>query len=210
MSDTINDELPKISKEEALEDTLYQFVRLYEQWVEDRQILVKQNTDLQGHVKRFSAEVREFERYRADTQNQIRESIRGAAAEITKELSKKIKEDVQEAVRDSSRALAKSANEASEILSVARSNSESNAWKIVAGGLFSAIVVALFIFWRLTPDPVIIDESFKTTWQKGSTLEVFWPKLNEKQRQWLIDLANDKVINHGKSIDSIGDKNHGD
>ncbi len=47
-----------------------------------------------------------------------------------------------------------------------------------------------------------------STYQDGQTLEIFWPKLNKKQQNWLLELSDGKINNHGKRIDKIQDNSN--
>lgn len=191
-----------MNKEDA-EDVYYQFVRLREKLEEERFALAKQNADLQNSIKRFGAEVREFERFRSDAQRKIQDSIQSAATNMAKEIGSQLKEDARDALQEVSRNLNNAADKTARVLSEANSNYELNAWKIAFGGLFVGIISALLITWFFMRDPVIINDNVRDAWNKGVTLEAFWPNLNHTQQQWLIDLSEGKVKNRNKSIEDM-------
>lgn len=192
-----------LKPEEQLEAILYQFVNLYERWSEDRQAAAKQGAELNKLVKNFSEEVINFKQLESNVKSQIRDSILNAGTTVTKSIGNQIKADAQEAIKEASATLSKAVQQTQQTLAEAGNEVNGGLWRLVFGSFFCAILTALLILWFFIPSRIVMDNDFKNAIADGVRYEKFWPKLNNAQQQWLIDLSEGRVKNHGKEIDAL-------
>lgn len=187
-----------------LEDVLHHFLMLSERWNEDRQDMAKQNAELGKLVVRLSAQIEKLKEADGVLRREVSQSIEGAVNSLAEETASEFKKHAMRDVESVTERLKKSAQETSEQLqAVYHDQKRANVTGILA--LFTVpIMVSLLIFWFLSPAPMLpLTGDELLTYHKGETLDAFWPKLNQKQRNWLIGLANGKTVNHGKALNEL-------
>ncbi len=200
---------PEIQHPETLEDMLNNFLMIKELWKEERQNLALQNVELKKHVISLLAQVEKLKEVDVELRKQISASIKSASSEMAEKTASEFKKSVTEDVKLATYQLKKASEENTRQLQQAQIVSENN-WIYFFLGLFVLpIIASLLIFWWLSPKPMMaLTDQQMSTYQDGQTLEVFWPKLNKKQQNWLLELSDGKINNHGKRIDKIQDNSN--
>jgi hypothetical protein len=82
-----------LSLEDRLKAILYQFLKLYERWSEDRQVSMKELADLNELVGDFSQEVTQFKKLEPKVRQHLAASIHQATSDAVEAMSEKMRKD---------------------------------------------------------------------------------------------------------------------
>lgn len=185
-----------------LEDVLHHFLMLSERWNEDRQDMAKQNAELGKLVVRLSAQIEKLKEADKELRVQLSQSIDKATLTMAEKTAEGFKQKVMKDVESAARELKKTSEDTSQQLCELHENYRYDRLIARTAFLILPIIVSLLIFWWLSPKPMLaLTDQQMSIYQDGKLLESVWPKLNPKQRNWLIGLAEGKIINRGKALD---------
>lgn len=181
-----------LTSEEHLEAILFQFVNLYERWSEDRQVTVKQSSDLAKFVKEFAQQVNQFATLEEKVRNDIHTSIRREAENTAVYFSKTIGEAARSEVEPTVRKLSEAVDESENVLHRYRSSLRFANWAMVAVSVASSILASLLIMWWLIPKPTLPLTSQQVRYLvTGESFNEIWPKLSKTEKERFKKLAEE-------------------
>lgn len=193
-----------LAPREHLESLLYQFVKLYERWSEDRQVAAKQGADIAKFVKAFSEQVENFETIHEDVKEEINTSIENAAKNMATYVGRSIGDAAHKEVEPTVQKLKDVTYDAGNTLSRYQATLDLTQWKIIGVTVFSTVLASLLIVKFLMPKPTVpLTNDQIATYQSGVILESVWPKLSTHQKQWILDVAKGKAKNNEKLVEDM-------
>ena len=83
-----------LNNEDRLKGIAYQFLKLYERWSEDRQVLNKNMAAFEELLKIFIKEIKEFEKIEGQVRDQILTSIEKSAKHVSHEIGKMVGDSI--------------------------------------------------------------------------------------------------------------------
>jgi hypothetical protein len=189
---------------ETLEDLLNHFLVVKELWQEERQKLTQQNTDFGKLVIRLSAQVEKFKETEAELKKQVTQSISQASAAMAEKAAREFKMAVTGDVEYASQRLKDAAEKSVDQLEKLKRDQSERSMMFSIGLFVLPIIASLLIFWLLSPKPALpLSGQQISIYEDGQMLDGFWSKLNKKQQEFLADLGNGKINNHGKRMEEM-------
>jgi hypothetical protein len=179
-----------LTPDQQLQAVLYQYVKLYERWSEDRQVLMAQVAKLETVIQNLSNEVGSFSELELDIQKQIRSSIQQASTQIVQSVKQEARTLVEEKVRSQVDRLDQMLGKTELLLLHYGTQTRREKWKIPGAAILSGLVVALgvgmLIAKLLMPPPIIpLTDGQYQALMEGLVYERVWPKLPpEAQADW--------------------------
>jgi hypothetical protein len=175
-----------LTQEERLRVISYQFVSLYEQWSEDRKMLLRQAADIDELIAVLKKQAKHSEFLSLSVRDKIERSIEKGAAGVAKTVSEEM---TKEAVRTTERIIAPlsdATDKAWRTLRECQIEITSSVWKIFGIPIVSSIIISLIIVFFLMPTPKLALTDKQISYAaKGIAMEEAWPKLSqEEQHHW--------------------------
>lgn len=191
---TTKEENSSLSIDDRLKGIAYQFLKLYERWAEDRQVLNKNMAALEEMLKVFINQIKEFEKLEAKANNQILISAEKAAKHVCSEIGAMVGKTLTREVDSSVVELKKSVNETTALLKQYQAEVKNSLLWTVCVAIAGSVITSLFIVWLLIPTPKLpLTDDQLNTFYNGQFFNEFWSKLSKKEQKHLKDLANKPV-----------------
>ena len=179
-----------MTTEEHMESLLYQFIKLYERWAEDRQVAAKQGSDVAKLIKDFSNEVTRFESLDDALREKIKECIHTEAKNMAIYMGKTVADAAGKDTELIAKQLRKSVSEANDTLSQYRSETYQSKWLVIGMTVLTSILTSLMIVWFFMPTPAIPLTSQQIRYLvTGETFNEIWPKLSKEEKARFIKLS---------------------
>lgn len=185
-----NNTATPLTPDQQLQAVLYQYVKLYERWSEDRQVLMAQVAKLETVIQNLSNEVGSFSELELDIQKKIRGSIQQASTQIVQSVKQEARALVEEKIHSQIERLDQMLGKTELLLLDYGTQTRREKWKIPGAAILSGLLVALgvgmLIAKLLMPAPTIplTDDQYKAL-VDGLIYERVWPKLSpEAQADW--------------------------
>lgn len=185
-----NNTAAPLTPDQQLQAVLYQYVKLYERWSEDRQVLMAQVAKLETVIQNLSNEVGSFSELELDIPKQIRSSIQQASTQIVQSVKQEARTLVEEKVRSQVDRLDQMLGKTELLLLHYGTQTRREKWKIPGAAILSGLVVALgvgmLIAKLLMPPPIIpLTDGQYQALMEGLVYERVWPKLPpDAQADW--------------------------
>lgn len=204
MSELIEEESQEITltQQEQMKAILYQFIKLYDRWAEDRQVAAKQGADIEEVIDEFAQEVERFSNIENAVIAKLKEGLSQTTVSISAMVHDAVSHSVNKAIDESTYKIRDSVRQAENLFSEYQSTLNWSHWKTIAITSITSIVASLLAVWWFMPRPTtpLTDAQIKT-YRAGQVFEAFWPKLSERQQTWLGNLALGKTNNHEKLVE---------
>ena len=133
-------EQQKLTSQEHLEAILFQFVKLYERFSEDRQVGVKQSSDTAKLVSHFTAQVNRFETLTPAVCDALSASIKKIIGNAAHEVSQEINSAAFRATENIAQKLKSAASDTEQTLLRANFEAKNHFLKTILISVGSAIV----------------------------------------------------------------------
>ena len=210
MSD-VREDLPEVTSagvtlapKENLESILFKFITLYECWLEECQVMEKQGDDIEKFVKEFSSAVHQFSKMEDDVVRQLQKGLDQVTGGIAEKVRGAVSQAVNQSIDDSGRRMRDAAIQAEHIISRYQSLLSWSHFKFFVVTVFSSIAASLLIVWWLMPTPTLpLTDSQIATYQNGLMFNNVWGKLSERQKKWLLNVAQGKSTNNEKLVENV-------
>lgn len=187
-------EQQKLTSQEHLEAILFQFVKLYERFSEDRQVGVKQSSDTAKLVSSFMDQVNRFETLTPAVCDALSTSIKKIIGNAAHEVSQEINSAAFRATENIAQKLKSAASDTEQTLLRANSEAKHHFLKTILISAGSAIASSLLIVWLLLPAQTLpLTKNQLSELRTGQVFDHVWPKLTKKQQANFLKLANDTV-----------------
>lgn len=179
---------------QKLEETLYQFVTLHEEWSKERLVASERGAEFAKLIKYQASLLEKFDRLGGQVSqaigSQIKNSAIDAAATVAKEVSHAATKESQATLLQ----LQNTVRDAENTLRSYRREVVSTHWKIIGFTVLTTILSVFLIikFLVLSSHVSMTKESFDV-YQSGLVLETAWPKLSKKEQERILKLANGKT-----------------
>ena len=185
-----NNTATPLTPDQQLQAVLYQYVKLYERWSEDRQVLMAQVAKLETVIQNLSNEVGSFSELELDIPKQIRGSIQQASTQMVQSVKQEARALVEEKIHSQVDRLDQMLGKTELLLLHYGTQTRREKWKIPGAAILSGLVVALgvgmLIAKLLMPPPIIpLTDGQYQALMEGLVYERVWPKLSpEAQADW--------------------------
>lgn len=199
-----------LTTEDRLKAIFYQFVKLYERWSEDRQVLAKLLADVSDNVKKFDQQLNRFEQIEPEYRKKLAELIRSESADVAKKVGEQVNRAVQSAtyaqIADVIVPLKNSVVSACQALDDQKASltlmNRTFLLMLLLGSLLSGIVAAYIVkepksevpATTSKPSTVSLTQSQKVTLQAGEFMQRLWPKLSKQEQQRLTAIGKGKPV----------------
>lgn len=191
-----------LTSREHLESLLYQFVKLYERWSEDRQVAAKQSSDIAQFIEEFSDEVDRLSKIEDAVIAKLKKGLEQTTVSISSMVYEAVSRSLDKKMDDSAHKMKESVRQAERLLSEYQSTLNWSHWKIIAITAITSIAASLLAVWWFMPKPTLpLTDGQIKAYQSGQVLDAFWPKLSTRQQNWLTNLALGKTNNHEKLVE---------
>ena len=205
-----------LNSEERLKGIAYQFLKLYERWSEDRQVLNAHLATQAEMLKTFSAQLKNFESLEPQVRDQLVNNIHKAAKSISHEMGSMMQQVIGKVVtfevESATKKLSQVINDTANTLKNYQANAENNLIKTIGITVGTTLVASLLIVWLLIPKPTLpLTGDQLNTYYNGQLLNEFWPKLSKKEQQHLTALAHtpDASQSNNNSVTSSDNSSNG-
>ena len=138
-----NNTATPLTPDQQLQAVLYQYVKLYERWSEDRQVLMAQVAKLETVIQNLSNEVDSFAELELDIQKQIRSSIQQASTQIVQSVKQEARALVEEKIHSQIERLDQMLGKTELLLRDYGTQTRREKWKIPGAAILSGLLVAL-------------------------------------------------------------------
>ena len=187
---TTTEENNQLNIDDRLKGIAYQFLKLYERWSEDRQVLNKNMAAFDEMLKIFINQIKEFEKLEGRANNQILISAEKAAKHVCSEIGAMVGKLLTREVDSSTMELKKSVNETTSLLKQYQAEVKNSLFWTISAAIAGSILTSLFIAWLLIPAPKLpLTDNQLNTYYDGQFFNEFWSKLSKKEQKHLNDLA---------------------
>jgi ElaB/YqjD/DUF883 family membrane-anchored ribosome-binding protein len=175
-----------MTQEDRLKAVLYQFIKLYERWSEDRQVAARQGADMAELAAEFSAQVKLFKSLEPKVREKIVTSIETASANIANNVGEAVGKEAAKAVEDTIQQLNESVEQAQYVLNRYEKEVATNQWKVIGVSALVTIATCLLLVRFLIPQPTLPLTNFQAQMlSNGIEMYKVWPKLTkEEQDHW--------------------------
>jgi hypothetical protein len=183
----------EMSLDDRLRATLFQFIKLYERWSEDRQEAAKQAADMDELVALFTAQVESFKELVPQTCKYLGKSIRDAASNVVNLMGEEISKGALSATELVVKDLARTTEKAENTLACYQKEVVTTQWKVIGISVLTTIATSLLLVWLLIPKPTQILPFTNTQIKElydGKLLALVWPKLSKKEQDHWLELVN--------------------
>ncbi len=180
-----------LNNEDRLKGIAYQFLKLYERWAEDRQVLNKNMAAFEELLQIFISDLKGFRELEGQVRDQIHTSIENGAKHVSHEIGKLVGDSITFEVDLASVELKRGVNEANQILKRYQEREQKSLLVTMGITIGTAIITSLLIVWLLIPKPTLpLTDNQIADYQNGQLFSKIWPKLSKKEQNHLKELAN--------------------
>ena len=186
-------EQQKLTSQEHLEAILFQFVKLYERYSEDRQVGIKQSSDTAKLVSHFTAQVNRFEQLAPAVREQLTNSIKAIMTHAAQEVSQEINTAAFRATENITHQLKSAAEDVERTLMRANTDAKHQFLKTILIAVGSAIASGMLIAWLLMPKITMQFSSEQIQQMRyGQALEMIWTKMSKKEQTRFLHLIDNR------------------
>lgn len=198
---SLPDNEPALTSEDRLKAVFYQFVKLYERWSEDRQLLAKLLAEVSDNVKTFEQQIHQFERIDPAFRKKLLELMRDESARMAQTVGEQVNATVQ-ATTTTQVALVTEPLKASVASACQALENQKQSMTLMnvkfvlillVGSLLSGLAGA-YVMEASKSQPPTLTRGQQVTLQAGEFVQRLWPKLSKKEQQRLIALEKGKRI----------------
>ena len=184
-------EQQKLTSAEHLEAILFQFVKLYERFSEDRQVTVKQSSDTAKLVSTFVEQVNRFETLTPAVCDALSSALKKMISNAAHEVSQEINSAAFRATENIAQKLKAAASDTEQTLLRANSEAKNHFLKTILISVGSAIASGMLIAWLLMPK-ITLQFSPKQTQEMhyGQVFMQVFPKLSKKEQVHIMQLGD--------------------
>lgn len=197
MNPSTEEKVISLSADQHLEAILYQFVQLYERFLEERKELSRQMDLIEHSVDALSELIVHLESLEKKVKSTIQKSIEVEAEKTVVYLKKTLASEVSQHVQPMMDQLQKKLNGAVDPLIHHSSRFRFTVAEIkmmMVTVLTSVCLSVCFVKW-LMPVPVLpLTEAQWKTYTLGRQFEAFWPRLSKAKQQWFLEVKNKNEI----------------
>lgn len=207
-----------LTLEDRLKAIAYQFIKLYERWSEDRQVLMKQAADTATLMQAFEKQLNQFKKIDADFRENLGQFIRQEAANVAEEVGDAVGESASKAatkqVKAVANALQQTVDSAQAAIQAQTDTIKGITWVFWAivftvslvGGLSAGGLVYHFMI-----KPPALTHDQQITMGAGEFLQNVWPKLSKPEQQRLLKIANSRPdTTDTDNSDDLGNRDDSD
>jgi hypothetical protein len=184
----------QLGKDDRLKAILYQYIKLYERWSEDRQIFMKNLSLLDDFSAKFAQQLKEQKDLESHIRNQLVSSIQREVRDVSEGIGEKIKESANLAVEKTANSLKQTVRDATTALENYKSETKASNIKMIALTIGASVLSSLLIAKLLMPAPV---EPFARSdfdaFESGLILKGVWQEVPDRTKMELNNLARKKV-----------------
>lgn len=175
-----------LTQEDRLKAVLYQFIKLYERWSEDRQVSAKQGADMAELAADFSAQVKLFKSLEPKVRQKIITSIETASANIANTVAEAVGKEAAKAAEETVKKLKQSVEQAQYVLNRYEKELVTSHWKVIAVSALVTVLTCLLLVRFLIPEPTLPLTNLQVQMlSNGLEMDKVWPKLSkEEQDHW--------------------------
>jgi hypothetical protein len=184
----MSSEVSQLSVEERIKALLFQYLKLYERWAEDRQAFNKNMAVHEEMLKDFSEKINEFEKqtnHFEQLEPQVRQaladSVKKAATAMVDNINTHVGQSVTSFVDKTTQELNYKMKEFYGLLKNYQSEMQTSQIKTILITIGTAIASSLLIAWLLIPKPYMpLSSQDMNTYLQGVNMQNLWPKLSRK------------------------------
>ncbi len=181
----------QLTTDERIKAILYQYVKLYDRWSEDRQEFNKNLSNQDELLRIFIEQVKQFDKLEPRVRQQLATSISKASDLMAEKIGENVGNAATKAIDETVNKLSTVVSHATTVLNAYRSEVQYNHWKIIGVSFITTIITSLLIVFFLIPKSTLqLTDTQMQTYQNGQLLSKVWSKLSKKERSHLNDLAN--------------------
>lgn len=180
----------QLGAEDRLKAVLYQYIKLYDRWSDDRQVFMKHLSVLDESIEKLDKKVAKFGSLGVDIRDDILSSIRKEVKEASEGIGYKIGEAGYQTLGKTSSILKQSAQEASEALDNYRAEIKTSHRKIIAIAIGASVLSSILITKLIMPTPLLpLSDRNISALGGGLVLMDIWPNVPDSTRRELNNLA---------------------
>lgn len=202
----------ELTMEDRLKAIAYQFIKLYERWSEDRQVLMKQAADTATLMQQFDQQLNQFKEIDAAFRKRLGEFIRQEAANVGKEVGEAVGQSASEAataqVEAVAESLQKTVDSAQRAIQAQTDTIKSITWVfwviVFAVGLFGGLSAGAVVYHFMIKPPALTKDQ-QLTLEAGEFAQSLWPKLSKKEQQRLLKIEKGEQQDTNANADSNAD-----
>lgn len=173
----------------------YQFIKLYQRWSEELQMVSKQGADIKSLIKLLGEQVEQLKKVQPDISRHIAINIQRAAEDSAQTISDVINKEAARSIENTTSQLSGAVEFARHTLSAYQRTTIATQWKVITVAAITTITTCVLVFRMLLPTPTLPLTSEQVQYlESGMMMEKVWPKLTKKEQGHLIKLANE--VNH--------------
>lgn len=180
----------QLGSEDRLKAVLYQYIKLYDRWSEDRQVFMKHLSVLDEAIEKLDKKVAKFGSLGVDVRDELVSSIRKEVKEASQGIGDKIGEVGYKTLGKTADRLKQSAQEASSALENYQAETRTSLLKIIAIAIVSSVLSSILITKLIMPTPLLpLSDRNVNALGGGLVLMDIWPNVPDSTRRELNDLA---------------------
>lgn len=180
----------ELGAEDRLKAVLYQYIKLYERWSDDRQVFIKYLSQLDEFCGKLDKQLKKLCSIENDVRNQVITSIQNEMRGVAEGISKKIEGSAITTIQNTESKLETAVNNAARALDRYEYERTLSHLKVIGIAIISSALSALLIVKLLMPAPIVplTGRNLKAL-NGGLELLDIWPYLSRGTKSELGNVA---------------------
>lgn len=180
-----------LSHEQRLKAMVYQLIKLYDRWSEDRLQSLANDADMKQQLNDFSEQVKHFKQLEQSVRHQIRDSIHTASTVSLEDSAKKIDDTIKQSLEEALAKLRHSIEHTEQKLAQFRREFQSSFLYATGLCVLTAVLVSALMIWFWFPvNAIQLTKHQMDGLYLGSKLQAAWPDMSEKDKDYLLKLLD--------------------
>ncbi len=197
----INEETEKdLSLDDRIKALLFQYVKLYERWAEDRQEFTNGMARQEEMLEEFTQKIGQFEELEPKVRQQLIKAISSSLNTLTEGIGKDIGSNATAAVNQTAKNLKSVVNESTQLLrqyqeDIRLSNTYIVIMQIIGIGIAigMSFLLGSFLLHKMPAPMVPLDKNMLQTYVHGEALEDAWQALSPRTKREIIEGIHKKT-----------------
>ncbi len=181
----------ELGAEDRLKAVLYQYIKLYDRWSDDRQIFMKYMSQLDEFCEKLEKQLKKIGSIESDVRNQLINSIQKEMSGVANTISRKIEGSAIATIQNTESKLETAVNNAARALERYEYERTLSHIKVIGIAIISSALSALLIVKLLMPAPVVpLTGRYLKALNGGLELLDIWPYLSRGTKSELGNVAH--------------------
>jgi hypothetical protein len=213
-----NEEISNLSPDDRIKALLFQYVKLYERWAEDRQTFNKgmahQAEMLENFTQKigqFEKQIGNFEQLEPQVREKLIEAVRRSASVMVDNINDNVGHSVTSAVNETAKDLNHMLKDFYQSLTAYKEEMQNSNLRTILITMGTAIVSSLLIVWLLIPKPIMpLSGDDMNIYLRGLNFGNLWPKLSRRTQIEINESARKNFgVSHPFTDLSVGGNGEG-